>query len=83
MLNASLADTDWTGADLRDALFQGTNLQGAFMPTAQLTNTIFFDADLSGANLLGVDLSTVGWTNTICPDGTNSDSHGFTCVGHL
>jgi hypothetical protein len=29
------------------------------------------------------NLSGVTWINTTCPDGTNSDSDGFTCDGHF
>jgi len=36
-----------------------------------------------GADLTGADLSNVIWSNTICPDGTNSDDNGDTCVNNL
>ena len=57
-----------SNADLR-----GTDLRGTYLAGADLTN-----ANLRGAHL-GGDL----WNNTICPDGTNSDANGGTCVGHL
>ena len=41
------------------------------------------DAKLAGAELKGATVKDVVWSNTICPDGTNSDAHGDTCVGHL
>lgn len=28
-------------------------------------------------------LTGVIWNNTFCPDSTNSDNNGNTCVGHL
>ena len=31
----------------------------------------------------GAVFDKVIWSNTVCPDGTNSDSHGQTCIGHL
>ncbi len=40
-------------------------------------------SDLSGADLSGADLSGVYWYSTICPDGTNSDDNGDTCVNNL
>jgi uncharacterized protein YjbI with pentapeptide repeats len=38
---------------------------------------------LTGANLTGANLSKVIWSSTNCPDGTNSNNHGNTCLGHL
>ena len=55
-------------ADLLDADLTGANLTGA---------------DLSGADLNGAALTGVIWSNTICPDGTNSDNDGDTCVNDL
>ncbi|WP_369410317.1 pentapeptide repeat-containing protein, partial [Micromonospora solifontis] len=40
-------------------------------------------ADLSGADLTGASLHGVVWRATTCPDGTNSDTAGGTCAGHL
>jgi hypothetical protein len=41
-------------------------------------------ADLTGADLRGATgLESATWVNTICPDGTNSDNNGATCLGHL
>jgi uncharacterized protein YjbI with pentapeptide repeats len=41
-------------------------------------------ADLTGADLRGATgLESATWVNTICPDGTNSDTSGATCLGHL
>jgi uncharacterized protein YjbI with pentapeptide repeats len=58
----------------------------------------FVDADLRGAQLAGVDFTNANLTgadwrratgldsaifsNTTCPDGTNSDANGGTCIGH-
>jgi hypothetical protein len=33
--------------------------------------------------LTGANLSKVIWSSTNCPDGTNSNNHGNTCLGHL
>ena len=43
---------------------------------------------ISGANLKGTYLGDaaikdVTWKDTLCPDGTNSDTAGNTCAGHL
>ena len=37
----------------------------------------------AGANLTGADLTGVHWYDTTCPDGTNSDNNGNTCVSNL
>ena len=63
----SLANSDLTGA----------NLTGA-----NLTNASLYNANLTNANLTGANVSGVQWQHTTCPDGTNSDNNGGTCVGH-
>jgi uncharacterized protein YjbI with pentapeptide repeats len=40
------------------------------------------NADLTGANLAGANIQKITWSNTTCPDGTNSNADGGTCVGH-
>jgi uncharacterized protein YjbI with pentapeptide repeats len=88
---SNLTDAVLTGGvDLSGANLSGTNLTGAV-----LTGGV----DLSGANLSGANLSAadlggaivtadtnfnkVTWSNTTCPDDTNSNNDGGTCVGHL
>ena len=71
--SATLAGTSFIGANARYASFTSANLTGA-----NLSN-----ADLTGAEFALATLTSVTWASTICPDGTNSDSHGNTCVGHL
>jgi hypothetical protein len=88
MSPTDLVGTDLSGADLSDAYLVGDNLTGANLSGATLTDAslggaTLSDANLAGANLFGADLSGVFWANTTCPDGTNSNSNGFTCVGHL
>jgi len=61
------------GADLVSAALAGADLAGA-----DLT-----DANLGGADLTGADLAGVVWSDTLCPDGSNSDVDGGTCVGHF
>jgi hypothetical protein len=44
----------------------------------------FTDANLQGASFEHrQSMSGSTWSNTICPDGTNSDNNGGTCMGHL
>ena len=54
------------------------NLTGANLKGANLTG-----ANLTRATLTGANLSGVTWSNTTCPDGTNSNNNGGTCLGHL
>jgi uncharacterized protein YjbI with pentapeptide repeats len=60
-------------ANLTDAALAGADLSGFDLTDVNLTG-----ADLSGANLTGVT-----WSNTTCPDGTNSNGDGGTCVNNL
>lgn len=41
------------------------------------------NANLSGDNFTGANLTGVTWSDTLCPDGTNSDNDGDTCVNNL
>jgi uncharacterized protein YjbI with pentapeptide repeats len=73
--------------------FGDSNLTGANFTNATMTNFSFFNsnftnANFTNANLSGVTTSGVNtftgaiWSNTTCPDGTNSDNDGNTCIGH-
>ena len=94
----NLSGTDVTGVDLAGANLSGANLSGAYLTRADLTGANLTDANLKNANLNTTNLTgatltgaiTTGatfkgtvWSNTICPDGTNSNTHGNTCGGHL
>jgi uncharacterized protein YjbI with pentapeptide repeats len=65
----------------------GANLSGLNMSAVNLSGANLANANLTGANLTGANLSFatvagITWANTTCPDGTNSNSHGNTCVGY-
>jgi hypothetical protein len=84
----NLSYTNLSGADLQGANLMGANLTGADLSGANLQGDNLMGANLSGAflssaNLKDTNLSNVTWSNTNCPDGTNSDNDGGTCVGHL
>ena len=68
----NLSSTRMIEYDLSDTDLSGANFSGA-----DLT-----DADLTGAVVLA-SLTGVVWSSTICPDGTNSDDNGDTCVNNL
>ena len=58
---------------------RGRDLDHAKLPTnANLTCT-----DLIHVSTVGTTFTGAIWSNTTCPDGTNSDAHGNTCIGHL
>lgn len=74
LTNADLRDVNFTLANLIGIYASGVNLDGARFVNASLAYS-----DFSGANITA---STV-FINTTCPDETNSDVNGGTCVGHM
>lgn len=89
---------NWNGCDLsyanlNDALLPhaslvGTDLHGASLIDANITNANLGGTDLretflTGATLTGADLGGVTWQHTSCPDGTNSNNDGGTCMNNL
>lgn len=74
---AVLVDATLTNGNLFGSNADYANLTGANLTGANLTLVT-----LTGANLTGADLTGVTWSNTTCPDGSNSDSHGDTCIGY-
>jgi uncharacterized protein YjbI with pentapeptide repeats len=77
--NSSFTDVDFAGADMSDAelSYDGFNMDNR-------TGVDFSDSDLTGAGFSDVsELADVIWNNTTCPDGTNSDNDGGTCVNNL
>ena len=88
LAQGDLADADLKGTvlfltNLDDANLTGANLVGAKVAFVDLSHVNFTNANLEGAIFLGVNVSGATWSNTICPDGTNSNADGGTCVGHL
>jgi uncharacterized protein YjbI with pentapeptide repeats len=77
-LQTSFRRADLTGADLSDADFSGATFE-----RANLTGANLAEAVLTSARFRRAILSRVIWSNTTCPDGTNSDTNGGTCIGHL
>jgi uncharacterized protein YjbI with pentapeptide repeats len=73
LVSAGLAGVDLTGADLNNA-----DLYLATLAGANLT-----DVNFDGSGVLdGTDVTGATWSNTTCPDGTNSDNDGGTCVNN-
>jgi uncharacterized protein YjbI with pentapeptide repeats len=93
MSGASWLDGSAVGArfdrgDLSRSDLRGTNPRAArpvdpVRRLARLDGVDFTSADLTGADWFGATgLDTAIWSSTTCPDGTNSDGNGGTCVGH-
>jgi streptogramin lyase len=86
--NASLVGANLQGANLNGAQLQnysqleGANLEGANLHRANLTGANLTGANLTGANLHDATVTGAVWSNTTCPDGTNSDNAGGTCVNN-
>jgi ABC-type phosphate transport system substrate-binding protein len=80
---ASLPGADLSAANLSRADLTGANLERANLSGANLNRADLSGANLSGANLSGANLNNVIWAGTICPDGTNNNNDGNTCLGHL
>jgi uncharacterized protein YjbI with pentapeptide repeats len=81
---ASFDDADFNRADMRSVDATAASFVGADLTLVDLTFADLTRADLTGALLhRAKGLTTVTWSNTICPDGTNSDNNGETCLGHL
>jgi uncharacterized protein YjbI with pentapeptide repeats len=76
-------DANLTSAVLAKADLEGADLAGATLYLGTLAGANLTDANLRGAGLDDVDLTGVTWSNTICPDGTNSNSDGGTCVNNI
>ena len=53
------------------------------LTNTNLSNNAFVGNDFTGSNLSTANLSGSTWSDVICPDGTNSGSHGASCAGHL
>jgi len=67
-----------------DDNFSNANFSDAVMgPGGNFSGDNFDGADLSGAFLLNDFLANDSFANTICPDGTNSNDDGGTCVNNL
>jgi uncharacterized protein YjbI with pentapeptide repeats len=78
LTGGNLSNDDLAGVNLNTANLTDANLEGANLTGANLSGV-----NLTGANLTGATLSGVIWSFTTCPDGTNSQNDGGTCVNNL
>ena len=88
-------NANFTGASLdgvttttgSNSTFIGDDFYMAYLQNQNWGSTVFGGDNFTDANLLGSTfLSQLGhhdiFNNTTCPDATNSDNDGGTCVGH-
>jgi uncharacterized protein YjbI with pentapeptide repeats len=80
----SLENVDWHSVTCQNCDFYSMSFEGG-----NFFNTDFTGSDFTNANLKNVTqadfsaFSEVTWSGTTCPDGTNSDNNGDTCVNNL
>ncbi|MEX1102817.1 MAG: redoxin domain-containing protein, partial [Dehalococcoidia bacterium] len=85
---ASFAGVSAAGARMAFVQLNNGDLSGADLSHSDLVRAGLPWTNFTNANLLGADLTNAitrgaTWNNTICPDGTNSDANGGTCVGTI
>jgi thiol-disulfide isomerase/thioredoxin len=76
---------DFRGEDLSDmnlenGVYNGSDFSNANMANTSFDRSTFFNSNLCGANLKGASMMATLWKNTTCPDGSNSNYNGDTCV---
>jgi uncharacterized protein YjbI with pentapeptide repeats len=83
--NTTLYHSDLSGSDFSNSNMTGLiSVDGANFSNVNLTNVNFTNANLNLAQNMGIaNVTGVTWSNTTCPDGSNSNSNGNTCVGHF
>lgn len=85
-ISSNFTSANLTGGNFSRANFTGSNFTNAILTGANVSNANFTNVNLTGANLKGASfhgttITGATWSNTICPNGTNSNNDGGTCVG--
>jgi uncharacterized protein YjbI with pentapeptide repeats len=91
--DVTIKNTNLAGFDLRGAYFEhadlsslnlsNTNLSCSYAAFANFKSVNFTGANMRYAKFGGALLTGAIFNNTTCPDGTNSNTNGNTCAGHL
>ncbi len=79
--SANLSGGNFSRANFTGANFTNAILTGANVSNANFTNVNFTGANLKGSNFHGTTMTGVTYSNTICPNNTNSNNDGGTCIG--
>ena len=75
----NLTGANLSNTQLRKVYFSDISV----MAGTNFTNAHFDGAILANVNMTQATITGATWTNTTCPDATNSNNNGNTCVGHL
>lgn len=81
--NTQIFNGDLSNSNFSNTTFYNSIIGSTDVTNVNFTNTHFNQAGLVGTNATNAILTGATWTNTQCPDNTNSNDHGNTCVGHL
>jgi uncharacterized protein YjbI with pentapeptide repeats len=79
----AITDSNLTNVNFSDMDLNGMFIQNNIAANADFSNVNFTGSWLAMTNLTDANLSGTTWSNTQCPDITNSDDNGGTCIGHL
>ncbi len=82
-VNTDLDGASFVGAELEQPEFNGTVATNVDFSGASFSQPSFVNANLLGAQMATASFVMPTFVNTICPDGSNSDSSGGTCLGRL
>ncbi len=89
LTNASADSANLSGADIDHGYLINTELNGADLAGAAMSDTNVASADMTEADLGDATMQTakgtdsVVWSDTTCPDETNSNNDGGTCLNDL
>jgi uncharacterized protein YjbI with pentapeptide repeats len=83
LYSANLTSTNLKYASLSMSSLLSADLSKANLTNADLSWVTFTDANLTGAKVTGAAFYDNYWFNTTCPDGTNSNNDGGTCINNL
>jgi uncharacterized protein YjbI with pentapeptide repeats len=78
IISSNLNGANFSGLDLSYVTFQGNSTISTDFTGTNFTNAFLYATDMQQANL-----TNAIWSNTQCPDNTNSDNNGGTCIDHL
>ena len=82
--HATATNANFNAANFNHVNFSGANLSGSDLANASMLDDNFAGADLHLAtSLKAASLAGSLWRDTTCPDGTNSNHDGGTCVHNL
>ncbi|MEZ4569227.1 MAG: pentapeptide repeat-containing protein [Thermomicrobiales bacterium] len=81
--NTTLDNAVFQSAMLDQPIFDGASVINADFDDATLVLPVFFGANLLGAEMQSAEFVMPRFVNTTCPDSTNSDDNGGTCLNNL